>query len=209
MKVNVFFVLGLGLTLALGACSHVPASKDRQVASVRNDGNDTGNRPAFREIVRNHCEAPANFKMLLDNNRDQLHAIKSFDSLYEGGSGANDHYDLTLNVQGKTEMDVVNGEMRHEQVSMKDYVEKFTLDQSDHGMLFKLIGNENNTFEFHTVFLKFGDYNVQTAGPIPPGTWPLQMELVFVTDKPVAGDLLTVRKVIFNCQSEVKYPSMP
>lgn len=88
MKVNILFVLGLGVTLALGACSHVPAAKDRQVASVRDDGNDTGNRPAFREIVKNHCEAPANFKMLLDNNLDQLHVIKSFDTLYKGGNGA-------------------------------------------------------------------------------------------------------------------------
>lgn len=199
MNVKKLLLISLSLVMAT-ACSHVSSNNLRKVA---NDGNETGNRPqtaAQLMTVKNHCEGPANFKMFGDDRFNKIHSIKSFD-VNQGPEG----FDIKLVLKGKTSLDATNGDSQ----IAKEYTERFFIKESKTGMLYELSSSQQNVFKFNSIFLRFGDYDVMTAGPIPEGTHPLNLELVLVIDKPDRGELVTVKKLLFNCQSEVKYPSMP
>ncbi len=199
MDVKKLLLVSLFLVMAT-ACSHVSSNNVRKVA---NDGNETGNRPqtaAQLMTVRNHCEGPVNFKMFGDDQFNKIHFIKSFD-VNQGPEG----FDIKLVLRGKTSLDASNGDSQ----IAKEYTERFFIKESKTGMLYELSPSQQNTFKFNSVFLKFGDYDIITAGPIPEGTHSLDLELVLVIDKPEKKELVTVKKLLFNCQSEVKYPNMP
>lgn len=89
----------------------------------------------------------------------------------------------------------------------KESTEVYTPKELKSGHMLELTGSTDNNFSFDAVFLEFGDLDVATAGPIPPGTFNLKISMAFVDSNIYYKNSspMTVAKVVFACKATVSY----
>lgn len=83
----------------------------------------------------------------------------------------------------------------------------FKADPTAGGSFLQLEGVEGNAYDFSAVFFEFGDIDVVTAGPIPPGVWDARVAMAFVDSNIYYKNKypMKVSKVDFDSKLTVAY----
>ncbi|KHD89442.1 MAG: hypothetical protein OM95_03505 [Bdellovibrio sp. ArHS] len=86
-------------------------------------------------------------------------------------------------------------------------IEAYELKDMKSGTLLELQGSPSNIFEFDAIFLELGAPEVETAGPIPTGTFALKASMAFIDSNVFYLNPypMALSRVNFDCQQTVRY----
>jgi hypothetical protein len=130
---------------------------------------------------------------------DTISQIKSLEIPEMTASG---DFTAKFTVLGKKGIDVTNGETKN-----KEYVEIYSVKEHKTGLMFEMKGSAQNVFDFTTVLTELGPPAVNTAGPIPEGTYHQVISFAFVDSNMYYKNPspMTVKKIVFDCQTTYRY----
>ncbi len=105
---------------------------------------------------------------------------------------------IKLNVLGVKMIDVSNN-----RTTPKESTLIYKVAENKDGGLMVLQGQPENTFQFDAVFMQFGRLHVNTAGPIPPGTYQSKLSMAFVDSNMSYKNpySMTAQKINFDCKT--------
>ncbi|MBC7467313.1 MAG: hypothetical protein H7256_15090 [Bdellovibrio sp.] len=126
----------------------------------------------------------------------QVKSLQIVDSKMDGS------FTTKLVVKGMLGIEVANRDETE-----KEHVELYTVKERKDGMMFELQGDKKNSFDFTSVMFQFGSPEVQTAGPIPPGTYNQVVSLAFIDSNLYYKNAspMTVKKIAFQCKTTYSY----
>ncbi len=109
---------------------------------------------------------------------------------------------ISLVVEGLTMTDMMN-----DIKTPSEKILKYKIKSMKSGTLLELKNHSDNEFEMDAIYLEYGNIDVDTAGPIPEGTHHQIISMAFIDSNQfyTNSSPMTVKKVIFDCQTTVKY----
>lgn len=156
---------------------------------------------AFSEQVKvsYKCGAPAENTQISAGTDGEILKIKS---LVIPSSETPDSFQFIMKVDGITAEKAMNGSKKAIESTLK-----YGLKEMKTGTLLELKNDEANDYSFDAIFLEFGNIDVMTAGPIPEGTFNQKISVALIKSNIFYQNPnpMTVKKVIFECKTTVKY----
>lgn len=151
----------------------------------------------FAQEMNYDCKPVAPLKKAISVSGDQLVSIERLTTNI-------DSKDLnpTFTLSGKyfSEVQIVN-HRDNEKLELENFADKFVVNEPRAGMVLDLkpASDSANALRFLYTILSMHSFEVDTAGPVPEGTWNQKVDLILITDGAV------VNKINFNCKVDVKY----
>ncbi len=142
------------------------------------------------------CGSPRMEQMLSAGVEDgNIYGIRSLEITMLPNSS---ELQIKLNVLGVKMIDASNN-----RTTPKESTLVYKVAENKDGGLMLLQGLPENTFQFDAVFMQFGRLYVNTAGPIPPGTYQSKLSMAFVDSNMSYKNpySMTAQKINFDCKT--------
>lgn len=156
---------------------------------------------AFSEQVKvsYKCGAPADNTQISAGTDGEIFKIKSLEI---PNLETPDSIQFIMKVDGITAEKAMNGSKKAVESTLT-----YSLKEMKTGTLLELKNNEVNDYSFDAIFLEFGNMEVTTAGPIPEGTFNQKISVALIKSNIfyLNPNPMTVKKVVFDCKTTVKY----
>lgn len=152
------------------------------------------------QSVTYDCKASKVFKPAINIKHDKVFQIKKL-SIPMATELKDYRVDMTYSVI--TMLDEANSGGRT--LKPKDITVSLKAKELKSGTLIELDTTSMDEARLDSLFLELGNIDVVTAGPVPPGKYPVKLALGLVSSQFSMTDPMLFQKVVLNCETEIKY----
>lgn len=149
--------------------------------------------------VSYNCKPSKIFSPAIQVKNDKIFQIKSISFPTEIDPSKN-KVDIVMSVT--TMVDEMNA--HNKKVKPKDITASFKVKEMKSGSLFELDTAEQNEAKLDALFLEIGNFDVQTAGPVPNGTYPMKVSLGLVSSQFSMTGPMLLKKIVLDCSVSVQ-----